>query len=188
MPITVSPEQVAALTPPKCDIFAGDWVPDQSGPVYTNKSCPEIEAHQNCMRNGRPDTGYFYWRWRPRDCDLRRFDPNIFLNMMRDKSWAFIGDSISRNHVQSLLCILSQVHHLLPISVSRAHLYLPPIWFCSTFWWFIAIVMGLRTQACGLMWWALDVWGVYCFINISHVFSDTFNYTLVSFLVGENAF
>ncbi|CAN1237606.1 Protein trichome birefringence-like 25 [Linum grandiflorum] len=28
---------------------------------------------------------------------------------MRNKSMAFIGDSISRNHVQSLLCILSQV-------------------------------------------------------------------------------
>lgn len=28
---------------------------------------------------------------------------------MRNKSRAFIGDSISRNHVQSLLCILSQV-------------------------------------------------------------------------------
>ena len=29
--------------------------------------------------------------------------------MMRDKTWALIGDSISRNHVQSLLCVLSQV-------------------------------------------------------------------------------
>ncbi|GFP82551.1 protein trichome birefringence-like 23 [Phtheirospermum japonicum] len=28
---------------------------------------------------------------------------------MRNKSWALIGDSISRNHVQSLLCILSTV-------------------------------------------------------------------------------
>ncbi|KAK4788709.1 hypothetical protein SAY86_020028 [Trapa natans] len=93
----------------KCDIFMGNWVPDQSGPIYTNSSCLEIEHHQNCIKNGRPDSGYLYWRWRPRDCELPRFDSRRFLGMMRDKSWAFIGDSISRNHVQSLLCILSQV-------------------------------------------------------------------------------
>lgn len=106
------PEQVVAVEP-KCDIFMGNWVPGQSGPVYTNNSCLVIEAHQNCMKNGRPDSGYLYWRWRPQDCELPRFDPRRFLNKMRDKSWAFIGDSISRNHVQSLLCILSQVRRLL---------------------------------------------------------------------------
>ncbi|GKU87963.1 hypothetical protein SLEP1_g2287 [Rubroshorea leprosula] len=93
----------------QCDLFIGDWVPDPSGSVYTNASCHVIESHQNCMKNGRPDSGYLYWRWNPRDCELPRFDPERFLDYMRDKSWAFIGDSISRNHVQSLLCILSQV-------------------------------------------------------------------------------
>ncbi|CAN1254255.1 Protein trichome birefringence-like 24 [Linum perenne] len=28
---------------------------------------------------------------------------------MRSKTWGLIGDSISRNHVQSLLCMLSTV-------------------------------------------------------------------------------
>ncbi|KAF7826158.1 protein trichome birefringence-like 25 [Senna tora] len=93
----------------KCDLFVGDWVPDLSGPVYTNESCHVIEDHQNCMTNGRPDSGYLYWRWSPRDCQLPKFDPTKFLHAMRHKWWAFIGDSISRNHVQSLLCILSQV-------------------------------------------------------------------------------
>ncbi|KAJ6729570.1 PROTEIN TRICHOME BIREFRINGENCE-LIKE 26 [Salix viminalis] len=93
----------------KCDLFTGEWVPDPSGPVYTNKSCFQIEGHQNCMKNGRPDSGYLYWRWSPRGCSLPRFRPKKFLHLMRNKSWAFIGDSISRNHVQSLLCILSQV-------------------------------------------------------------------------------
>ncbi|KAK7338030.1 hypothetical protein VNO77_18627 [Canavalia gladiata] len=92
-----------------CDILVGDWVADPSGPAYTNESCHVIEDHQNCMRNGRPDSGYLYWRWNPRGCELPKFNPYKFLNIMRDKSWAFIGDSISRNHVQSLLCILSQV-------------------------------------------------------------------------------
>ncbi|KAH0719975.1 hypothetical protein KY290_004890 [Solanum tuberosum] len=60
------------------------------------------------MRNGRPDTGYLYWRWKPRDCELPKFNPKRFLDMTRHKSLAFIGDSIMHNHVQSLLCILSQ--------------------------------------------------------------------------------
>lgn len=100
----------------KCDIFKGDWIPDPSGPVYTNESCKNlIEDHQNCMKNGRPDSGYLYWRWKPRDCELPKFDPGKFLHLMRNKSWAFIGDSISRNHVQSMLCILSQVEQAIEV-------------------------------------------------------------------------
>uniref|UniRef100_A0A7N0U2J3 Trichome birefringence-like N-terminal domain-containing protein n=1 Tax=Kalanchoe fedtschenkoi TaxID=63787 RepID=A0A7N0U2J3_KALFE len=93
----------------QCDIFVGKWVRDPSGPRYTNETCRFIEPPQNCMRNGRPDSDYLYWRWSPRDCELPTLDAPNFLNLMRHKSWAFIGDSISRNHVQSLLCILSQV-------------------------------------------------------------------------------
>ncbi|CAK9165802.1 unnamed protein product [Ilex paraguariensis] len=93
----------------KCDIFTGEWVPDPTGPFYTNNSCHSIEDHQNCMRNGRPDSGYIYWRWKPRECELPKFNPGRFLDFMRDKSIAFIGDSISRNQVQSLVCTLSEV-------------------------------------------------------------------------------
>ncbi|GMY23841.1 protein trichome birefringence-like 25 isoform X2 [Fagus crenata] len=99
----------------KCDIFTGDWIADQSGPAYTNESCHVIEAHQNCMTNGRPDSGYLYWRWNPRNCELARFNSERFLDLMRNKSWAFIGDSISRNHVQSLLCLLSQVEQAVEV-------------------------------------------------------------------------
>ncbi|KAG0492116.1 hypothetical protein HPP92_005514 [Vanilla planifolia] len=93
----------------KCDIFSGSWISDPSGPVYTNYSCRFIEAPQNCMSNGRPDKDYLYWRWKPYGCDLPQFDSAWFLNSMRDKSWAFIGDSIFRNHIQSMLCLLSKV-------------------------------------------------------------------------------
>ncbi|KAJ0254328.1 PMR5 N-terminal domain-containing protein [Hirschfeldia incana] len=96
----------------KCDIFTGNWVPDPSGPIYTNISCRHIQEHQNCLKNGRPDSNYLLWRWKPHDCDLPRFNPFQFLDRMRNKWWAFIGDSISRNHVQSLLCILSQVEEV----------------------------------------------------------------------------
>ncbi|XP_059456230.1 protein trichome birefringence-like 25 [Corylus avellana] len=108
---TQTSDNVAA----KCDIFTGDWIADQSGPAYTNESCHVIEGHQNCLKNGRPDFGYLYWRWNPRDCELPRFNAERFLHLMRNKSWAFIGDSISRNHVQSLLCILSQVEQAVEV-------------------------------------------------------------------------
>ncbi|XP_028794726.1 protein trichome birefringence-like 26 [Neltuma alba] len=93
----------------KCDLSVGEWVPYPYGPAYTNESCHVVEDYQNCMKNGRPDMDYLYWRWRPHDCELPKFNPQKFLNLMRDKSWAFVGDSISRNHVQSMLCILSKV-------------------------------------------------------------------------------
>lgn len=94
----------------KCDVFDGEWIPHSGGPAYTNNTCRWIESHQNCMGNGRPDTGYIYWKWSPKACELPRFDAKKFLEMMRDKSWAFVGDSITRNHLQSFLCILSQVN------------------------------------------------------------------------------
>ncbi|KAL5200576.1 hypothetical protein ABZP36_021779 [Zizania latifolia] len=92
-----------------CDLFHGEWVPDSSGPAYTNASCRFIETPQNCMTNGRPDIGYLYWRWKPYGCCVPPFDGKKFLEDMRGKHWALIGDSILRNHVQSLLCLLSKV-------------------------------------------------------------------------------
>ncbi|KAL7239044.1 hypothetical protein ACSBR2_005024 [Camellia fascicularis] len=111
----VNETKVSKNVTTECDIFTGHWIPDPSGPYYTNQSCRNIEAHQNCMKNGRPDSEYLYWRWKPRDCELPKFDPKRFLNLMRNKSWAFIGDSISRNHVQSLLCTLSQVEEAIEV-------------------------------------------------------------------------
>lgn len=109
-----------------CDIFSGEWVRDSTGPQYTYKSCDTIQHHQNCLQNGRPDSGYIYWRWQPRDCELPRFNPRRFLDLMRKKSMAFIGDSISRNHLESLLCILSQVEQ--PVQVYHDEEYRNKRW------------------------------------------------------------
>ncbi|CAN1254247.1 Protein trichome birefringence-like 23 [Linum perenne] len=99
----------------KCDLLVGDWVPEPSAPIYTNDSCHLIDGHENCMRNGRPDSGYLYWRWKPRRCELPAFDARRFLEVMRSKTWGLIGDSISRNHVQSLLCMLSTVEEAVEV-------------------------------------------------------------------------
>lgn len=95
-----------------CDLFHGEWVPNSSGPAYTNASCRFIESPQNCMTNGRPDTDYLNWRWKPYGCEVSPFDGKKFLDGMKGKHWALIGDSILRNHVQSLLCLLSKVFHI----------------------------------------------------------------------------
>ncbi|CAI0404339.1 unnamed protein product [Linum tenue] len=92
-----------------CDLFKGTWFYDPRGPLYTNSSCPVISLMQNCQGNGRPDREYESYRWKPSQCELPRFDAKKFLELMRGKTLAFIGDSVARNQMESLLCLLWQV-------------------------------------------------------------------------------
>jgi hypothetical protein len=79
-----------------------------AGPRYNGSSCGEtIKAGQNCEAHGRPDTGYIYWRWRPRGCALPPFDPAEFLSAVRGRHVAFVGDSLARNQCESLVCLLT---------------------------------------------------------------------------------
>ncbi|XP_038683615.1 protein YLS7-like [Tripterygium wilfordii] len=92
-----------------CDLYHGSWFYDSLGPTYTNNTCPIITQMQNCQGNGRPDKEYENWRWKPFQCDLPRFDAKKFLELMRGKTLAFIGDSVARNQMESMLCLLWQV-------------------------------------------------------------------------------
>lgn len=92
-----------------CDIFTGEWVRNADAPYYTNTTCWAIHEHQNCMKYGRPDSEFMKWKWRPDGCDLPVFNPYQFLDIVRGKSLAFVGDSVGRNHMQSLICLLSRV-------------------------------------------------------------------------------
>ncbi|OVA03761.1 PMR5 N-terminal domain [Macleaya cordata] len=92
-----------------CDLYHGNWFFDSSGPLYTNNTCPIITQMQNCQGNGRPDKDYESWRWKPSQCVLPRFDAKKFLELMRGKTLAFIGDSVARNQMESMLCLLWQV-------------------------------------------------------------------------------
>ncbi|KAM0042864.1 putative PMR5 domain, PC-Esterase [Helianthus debilis subsp. tardiflorus] len=91
-----------------CDIYHGKWVLDPAGPLYSNNSCPVLTQMQNCQGNGRPDKDYENYRWQPTKCDLPRFDPKKFLELMRGKTLAYVGDSVARNQMESMLCILWQ--------------------------------------------------------------------------------
>ncbi|GAV60050.1 PC-Esterase domain-containing protein/PMR5N domain-containing protein [Cephalotus follicularis] len=93
-----------------CDIFtSGEWVPNPGAPYYTNTTCWAIHEHQNCMKYGRPDTDFIKWRWKPDGCELPIFNPAQFFEIVRGKSMAFVGDSLARNQMQSLICLLSRV-------------------------------------------------------------------------------
>ncbi|CAL4885150.1 unnamed protein product [Urochloa decumbens] len=97
-----------ATTVGSCDLARGQWVPDDEAPYYTNLTCQFIDDHQNCMKFGKPSLEFMRWRWQPDGCDLPRFDAARFLEAMKGKSMAFVGDSLARNHLKSLLCLLSK--------------------------------------------------------------------------------
>ncbi|KAG2316094.1 hypothetical protein Bca4012_066931 [Brassica carinata] len=90
-----------------CDVFDGDWVWDESYPLYQSKDCSFLDEGFRCSEYGRSDLFYTQWRWQPRHCDLPRFDAKLMLEKLRDKRLVFVGDSIGRNQWESLLCLLS---------------------------------------------------------------------------------
>lgn len=93
----------------ECNVFRGDWILGSDEPYYTNGTNCEIDQRQNCMKFGRPDTEFMKWRWKPNECELPRFNASQFLEVVTGKTMAFIGDSVGRNQMQSLVCLLASV-------------------------------------------------------------------------------
>ncbi|KAA8547834.1 hypothetical protein F0562_004263 [Nyssa sinensis] len=97
----------ASIKKQSCNLFRGNWVLDTKGPHYTNETKCVIDDRQNCMKFGRPDTEFLKWRWKPDECELPLFDAGQFLELVRGKTLAFVGDSVGRNQMQSLVCLLA---------------------------------------------------------------------------------
>ncbi|KAI3444184.1 hypothetical protein Pfo_000849 [Paulownia fortunei] len=91
-----------------CDIYKGTWVKDEGYPLYRPGSCPYVDEAFDCQSNGRPDSGYLKWRWKPDECDLPRFNATDFLVRLRGKRLMLVGDSMNRNQFESLLCLLRE--------------------------------------------------------------------------------
>lgn len=89
-----------------CDVFDGSWVPDERYPLYNSSNCPFAERGFNCLANGRKDTEYLKWRWKPRGCDVPRFSARDVLEWLRGKRVVFVGDSMSRTQWESFICML----------------------------------------------------------------------------------
>ncbi|CAN6863612.1 unnamed protein product [Brassica oleracea] len=92
-----------------CDLYKGSWVKDgDEYPLYQPGSCPYVDDAFDCQRNGRRDSDYLNWRWKPDGCDLPRFNATDFLEKLRGKSLMLVGDSMNRNQFESMLCVLRE--------------------------------------------------------------------------------
>ncbi|XP_073150704.1 protein trichome birefringence-like [Henckelia pumila] len=89
-----------------CDLFDGNWVTDDSYPLYKPGSCSLIDEQFNCFLNGRPDNGYHKLKWKPKGCAIPRLNGSHMLELLRGKRLVFVGDSLNRNMWESLICIL----------------------------------------------------------------------------------
>ncbi|XP_057468853.1 protein trichome berefringence-like 7 isoform X1 [Actinidia eriantha] len=90
----------------ECNFFDGRWVPDESYPLYNSSECPFAEQGFDCLANGRRDSGYLRWRWKPKNCQIPRFNVHAVLEKLRGKRVVFVGDSLSRTQWESMICLL----------------------------------------------------------------------------------
>ncbi|XVE95633.1 hypothetical protein REPUB_Repub02eG0115100 [Reevesia pubescens] len=90
----------------KCNVFEGKWIPDESYPLYNASQCPFAERGFDCVSNGRRDKGYQKWRWKPKHCEIPRFNVQEILGKLRGKRIVFVGDSLSRTQWESMICLL----------------------------------------------------------------------------------
>lgn len=57
-----------------CDLYIGTWVKEEGYPIYKPGSCPYVDEAFDCQMNGRGDSSYLQWRWKPDGCDLPRYE------------------------------------------------------------------------------------------------------------------
>ncbi|KAJ0601156.1 putative PMR5 domain, PC-Esterase [Helianthus annuus] len=76
---------------------------DRSYPMYNGSECPFVDPGLNCQNNGRADTIYLNFKWKPHACSLSRGE--VF-EEEQGKKIMFVGDSLSSNQWQSLACML----------------------------------------------------------------------------------
>ncbi|XP_039038637.1 protein trichome birefringence-like 14 [Hibiscus syriacus] len=89
-----------------CNYAKGRWVADNRPPLYPVQ-CKYIQRNWACRLTNRTDFSYEGYRWQSVDCKMPEFDSSHFLERMKDKIIAFIGDSLSREQFQSMMCMLT---------------------------------------------------------------------------------
>lgn len=101
-----SKTRVNAVPSGKCDLYRGQWVKDESYPLYSK--CSFISKKFNCKAaGGGQGKDLAQYRWQPEDCELPKFDATETLVRMTSKRILFVGDSIVREMFQSLVCLLT---------------------------------------------------------------------------------
>lgn len=91
-----------------CDYSKGNWVADDNRPFYSGGRCLQwLSEMWACRLTDRTDFSFEKFRWQPKDCEMEEFSGKKFLRRMRNKTLAFIGDSLGRQQYQSLMCMVS---------------------------------------------------------------------------------
>lgn len=91
-----------------CNYAKGKWVLDNSRPLYSGFHCNQWLSHMwACRLMQRKDFAYEKLRWQPKNCQMEEFEVSNFLERMRDKTLAFVGDSLGRQQFQSLMCMIT---------------------------------------------------------------------------------
>ncbi|KAK9699152.1 hypothetical protein RND81_08G156200 [Saponaria officinalis] len=107
-----------------CDITEGKWVYNRTiKPQYSDTSCPYLDRQVSCVKNGRPDSGYKFWQWQPRECSLPRFDAKRALRKLRGKRLMFVGDSLQRGQWQSFVCLVESTIPIGEKSMKRGRVH-----------------------------------------------------------------
>lgn len=66
----------------ECDLYMGTWVKDEGYPIYKQGSCPYVDEGYDCQNNGRGDSNYLNWRWKPESCDLPRYLCHFLISLL----------------------------------------------------------------------------------------------------------
>ncbi|XAR51045.1 hypothetical protein NMG60_11005548 [Bertholletia excelsa] len=105
---SLSEEDYFILPPPGCNYARGRWVADSHRPLYSGFGCRQwLSEMWACRLTQRTDFSYERYRWQPENCEMPKFKGSEFLERMRDKTIAFIGDSLGRQQFQSLMCMIT---------------------------------------------------------------------------------
>ncbi|XP_028093293.1 protein trichome birefringence-like 16 isoform X5 [Camellia sinensis] len=91
-----------------CSYAKGKWVTDDSRPLYSGFGCKQwLSSMWSCRLTQRQDFQYEKLRWQPKDCKMEDFTGSKFLSRMKDKTLAFVGDSLGRQQFQSVMCMVT---------------------------------------------------------------------------------
>ncbi|KAK6944727.1 Trichome birefringence-like, N-terminal domain [Dillenia turbinata] len=91
-----------------CNYAKGKWVKDNRRPLYSGSGCKQwLSPMWACRLTQRTDFSYEKLRWQPKNCIMEEFEGSKFLKRMKDKTLAFIGDSLGRQQFQSLMCMVT---------------------------------------------------------------------------------
>ncbi|CAK7352412.1 unnamed protein product [Dovyalis caffra] len=91
-----------------CNYAKGKWVLDNNRSLYSGFHCKQwLSQMWACRLMQRKDFAYEKIRWQPKNCQMEAFEGSKFLERMRNKTLAFVGDSLGRQQFQSLMCMIT---------------------------------------------------------------------------------